>query len=85
MHLSAMGIIARTVPVSLSATAQTVYNTFALGLASAIMTLASGYLYAWFGMRAFWAMAVLCALALPLVGGLRSTGRDSANPSAQPR
>lgn len=85
MHLSAMGIIARTVPVSLSATAQTVYNTFALGLASAIMTLASGYLYGWFGMRAFWAMAVLCALALPLVGGLRSTDQDSANTSAQPR
>jgi PPP family 3-phenylpropionic acid transporter len=60
----------------LSATAQTVYGTGALGIASAVLTVASGYLYGWFGMQAFWGMAALCALALPLVRGIgaRATG-----------
>jgi MFS transporter, PPP family, 3-phenylpropionic acid transporter len=71
MHLAAMGIIAQTVPDRLSATAQTVYATGALGIASAVLTVASGYLYGWFGMQAFWGMAALCATALPLVRGLR--------------
>lgn len=70
LHLAAMGIIARHVPERLSATAQTIYGTFALGTASALLTLASGYLYGWFGMHAFWAMAALCAAALPLVAAL---------------
>lgn len=69
MHLAAMGIIAH-VPSRLSATAQTLYGTGALGLASAFMTIASGYLYGWFGMHAFWAMALLCAAALPLIRGM---------------
>lgn len=70
MHLAAMGIIAQRVPDRLSATAQTVYGTGALGIASAIMTVASGYLYGWFGMQAFWGMAALCVMALPLVRGI---------------
>jgi len=70
MHLAAMGLIARTVPDRLSATAQTVYGTGALGIASAVLTVASGYLYGWFGIHAFWGMAALCAMALPLVRGL---------------
>jgi MFS transporter, PPP family, 3-phenylpropionic acid transporter len=70
MHLAAMGIIAQTVPDRLSGTAQTVYGTGALGIASAAMTVASGYLYGWFGMQAFWGMAALCAMALPLVRGI---------------
>jgi PPP family 3-phenylpropionic acid transporter len=70
LHLAAMGIIAQ-VPSRLLATAQTLYGTGALGLASAVMTIASGYLYGWFGMQAFWAMALLCALAVPLIRGMR--------------
>ena len=70
LHLAAMGLIAAHVPERLSATAQTLYGTFALGIASAVMTVGSGYLYKWFGLHAFWTMAVLCALALPLVPGL---------------
>jgi PPP family 3-phenylpropionic acid transporter len=70
MHLAAMGIIARTVPDRLSATAQTVYGTGALGIASAVLTVAAGYLYGWLGIHAFWVMAALCAMALPLVRGL---------------
>jgi MFS transporter, PPP family, 3-phenylpropionic acid transporter len=64
MHLAAMGIIARSVPTRLAATAQTLYGTGALGIASATMTLASGYLYGLFGLHAFWAMAACCAIAL---------------------
>jgi MFS transporter, PPP family, 3-phenylpropionic acid transporter len=69
MHLSAMAIISRSVPNHLSATAQTIYGTGALGIASAVMTVTSGYLYGWFGMQAFWGMAALCAMALPLIRG----------------
>jgi PPP family 3-phenylpropionic acid transporter len=64
MHLAAMGIIARSVPDRLAATAQTLYGTGALGIAAATMTLASGYLYGQFGLHAFWGMAACCALAL---------------------
>lgn len=76
MHLAAMAIIAH-VPNRLSATAQTLYGTGALGVASAIMTSASGYLYGWFGMQAFWGMAALCAMALPLIRGLRESSAVS--------
>ena len=64
MHLAAMGFIARSIPTRLAATAQTLYGTSALGIASATMTLASGYLYGLFGLHAFWAMAACCAIAL---------------------
>ena len=73
LHLVAMGIIARSVPYRLAATAQTIYGTAALGIASATMTLASGYLYGVFGLNAYWAMAVSCAIALPLSRGLYNT------------
>lgn len=72
LHLAAMAIIARTVPDRLAATAQALYGTFALGIASALLTFGSGYLYGWFGMHAFWAMASTCALALPMLPGLAS-------------
>jgi MFS transporter, PPP family, 3-phenylpropionic acid transporter len=70
VHLAAMNIIANTVPDRLAATAQTLYGTGALGIASAVMTIASGYLYGWFGIHAYWGMAALCAMAIPLAGGL---------------
>jgi PPP family 3-phenylpropionic acid transporter len=66
----AMGIISKSVPERLAATAQTVYGTFALDVASAVLTFGSSYFYEWLGMRAFWAMAVLCGFALPLVNGI---------------
>jgi len=72
LHMVAMRIIATSVPERLAATAQSFYGAFALGVASAALTLASGYLYGLLGIRAFWAMAGLCALALPLVGSLTS-------------
>ena len=66
LHLACMDMIARVVPVQLAATAQAFYGTIALGVGGAAMTLASGPLYDFFGAGAFWAMAALCAAALPL-------------------
>jgi PPP family 3-phenylpropionic acid transporter len=41
------------------------------GAASVVLTLASGTLYGRAGAEGFWAMALLCALALPIAWGLR--------------
>ena len=84
LHLVAMQVIANAVPARLAATAQTVYGALALGVASAALTFASGYLYGWFGLHAFWAMAALCAVALLLVGGIaddRRSGIRAAGPA----
>ena len=82
LHLVAMGIIAKSVPERLAATAQTVYGTLALGIASAALTFESGYFYGWLGIRAFWAMAALCAFALPLVGGIGTpSSRQEMSPT----
>ncbi len=81
LHLAAMRVMAVAVPDRLSATAQSVYGNLALGLASAALTLLSGYVYADLGLRAFWVMAALCGLALFAVPGLRvddKTPDDSA-------
>jgi PPP family 3-phenylpropionic acid transporter len=66
LHMVAMQVISNSVPERLVGTAQNVYGPFALGLASATLTFASGYLFGWLGMRAFWTMGLLCVLALPL-------------------
>lgn len=65
LHLAAMSLIGRLVPERSAATAQTLYGTLGLGIASAALTLVSGSLYARFGAGAFWAMAALCAAAIP--------------------
>jgi PPP family 3-phenylpropionic acid transporter len=66
LHLACMDVIGRAVPKELAATAQTFYATIAMGATSALVTLASGPLYQQYGAHAFWAMAAMCALALPL-------------------
>ncbi len=71
LHLTCMDVIGRTVPSRLAATAQAIYATIAMGAATVLVTLASGPLYGRFGAQAFWAMAGLCALALPLAARLR--------------
>jgi PPP family 3-phenylpropionic acid transporter len=74
MHLAAMRVLAR-LPAEQAATAQTLHASLGVGLASGLLTLASGPLYATFGGAGFWAMAGLCALALPLALRLgRATG-----------
>jgi PPP family 3-phenylpropionic acid transporter len=71
LHLACMRLIVEVVPVRLAATAQSIYGTLCVGLATALLTLASGLLYARMGGHAFLVMAALCLLALPLSAGLR--------------
>jgi MFS transporter, PPP family, 3-phenylpropionic acid transporter len=71
LHLACMRLIARIVPAGLEGTAQALYATVGIGGASALAMLASGTLYSRFGPEAFWAMAALCAAALPLIPWLR--------------
>lgn len=70
LHLANMRLLAETVPPRLAATALTLYGTVGVGAASAVLSLASGALYADIGPHGFWVMAVLCGLALPLARGL---------------
>jgi PPP family 3-phenylpropionic acid transporter len=74
-HLAAIRLIVAVAPVRLAATAQAIYGTLSVGLASALVTLASGVLYARAGGAAFLIMAVLCLLALPVCAGL-GDGRE---------
>jgi PPP family 3-phenylpropionic acid transporter len=69
-HLACMRLIAAVVPARLAATAQAFYGTVAVGMASALLTLGSGPLYARQGAGGFWVMAGLCAAAVPLARGL---------------
>jgi MFS transporter, PPP family, 3-phenylpropionic acid transporter len=75
LHLACMRLIVRTVPAHLAGTAQAIYGTLGIGAATALLTLASGVLYAAAGARGFWVMAALCALALPLAWKLRDPAR----------
>ncbi len=71
LHLACMRLIVQVVPVRLAATAQSIYGTLCIGLATALLTLASGLLYERMGGSAFLVMAALCFLALPMCAGLR--------------
>jgi PPP family 3-phenylpropionic acid transporter len=71
LHLACMRLLARTVPPGLEGTAQAIYATLGVGAATALLTLASGALYARLGAQGFWIMAALCALAFPLTWKLR--------------
>jgi PPP family 3-phenylpropionic acid transporter len=74
LHLACMRLLVQIVPARLAATGQAIY-AFAAASASGLMTLAAGVLYAHFGAHAFFAMAGLCAAALPLTAGLRERER----------
>ncbi|MCK8785261.1 MFS transporter [Roseomonas sp. NAR14] len=71
-HLAAMRLLAGGVPAPLAATAQTLHASLGVGLASGVLTLLCGPLYAWLGGGAFWAMAALCAAAVPAALGVRA-------------
>lgn len=75
LHLACMRLIQVIVPPHLAATAQALYALGA-GAASALLTLASGRLYASLGPLGFLAMAILCAAVPPLTLRLRSLGRE---------
>lgn len=66
LHLVCVTVIDRSVPPALAATAQTTYNNFCLGIASAVFTSAAGILYGAFGPLSFWFAAALCLSAAPL-------------------
>jgi MFS transporter, PPP family, 3-phenylpropionic acid transporter len=66
LHLALMRRLAETVPPHLSATALTLYGTLAVGAMTALLTLVSGWLYGAIGPHAFWMMAALCGIALPI-------------------
>jgi len=71
-HLAAIQLIVAVAPVRLAATAQAIYGTLCVGLAVALLTFASGLLYARFGGEAFLLMAALCLVVLPICAGLRA-------------
>jgi PPP family 3-phenylpropionic acid transporter len=75
LHLACMDMIGRVAPANLAATAQAFYATVAMGAMSALVTLASGPLYGHFGSNAFWAMALMCAVALPVAWRIHSAAR----------
>jgi len=77
LHLAVVQMLARIVPPPLAATAQAAYGTVAVGAMSALVTLASSPLYGVYGPGAFWAMAALCALAIPAAAGLRAPAPES--------
>jgi MFS transporter, PPP family, 3-phenylpropionic acid transporter len=56
-----------------SATAQAVYGLVAVGGATAVLILLSGWLYAHFGAAGFWGMAALCVAAFPVIWLLQRT------------
>jgi PPP family 3-phenylpropionic acid transporter len=71
LHLACMRLLADNVPQHLAATAQAIYGTVGVGLATALLTLVSGWLYARMGPQAFAIMSLLCLAALPVAAGLR--------------
>jgi len=64
-HLATIQILARVVPPAEAGTAQALHASLGAGLSIGVLTLASGPLYGAFGGGGYWAMAALCALALP--------------------
>ena len=80
LHLACMRVIPAITPAGLAATAQAMYALGA-GAATALLTLASGPLYARLGGQAFVMMAVLCAVAAPLALGWRLGSARRARPA----
>jgi PPP family 3-phenylpropionic acid transporter len=76
LHLTCMRLLAQCVPRHLEATALTIYGTVGIGVATALLTLACGPIVERFGAHGFWAMAALCAAALPLARTLREPTAD---------
>jgi PPP family 3-phenylpropionic acid transporter len=76
LHLTCMRLLAQCVPRHFEATALTIYGTVGIGVATALLTLASGPIFEGFGAHGFWVMAALCAAALPLARTLREPTAD---------
>ena len=70
LHLACMRLLAICVPPQLAATAQALYGTVGVGAATAILIVASGWLYSSLGAYAFLVMSGLCLAALPVAFSL---------------
>lgn len=77
LHLACMRLLAANVPPQLAATAQALYGTVGVGIASAFLTVASGWMYATMGGKTFLVMSGLCLLALPLAVSLGCASETS--------
>jgi PPP family 3-phenylpropionic acid transporter len=73
LHLTCLRLLAESVPHHLVPTALTIYGTVGIGVPTALLTLASGQLYAHFGAHGFWVMAAFCAAALPVARTMRQS------------
>lgn len=65
LHLACMRMMGTLIAANVAATAQALY-AFGSGLVTAVLTLLSGALYASYAGAAFFPMAALCIIALPL-------------------
>jgi MFS transporter, PPP family, 3-phenylpropionic acid transporter len=84
LHLSCMRVLAAIVPRELAGIAQAIYGTVGVGLASAVLTLISGWLYGEFGIHGFWGMFIVVLAALPAIWRLsqqRNVGRLTCAPA----
>lgn len=79
-HLGGMIYLQRHVPPEISATAQGLYSSIAMGGALGCALLAAGPLYESFGGDAFWFMSTLSACSLLLAGVLARRMRRSTPP-----
>ena len=71
-HLAAMHVLSHAVPPGRQAAAQALHASLGSGAALAVLTLASGPLYAAYGGGAFLVMAACSALAVPVALGMRA-------------
>lgn len=74
LHLACMRLMGAVVPRPLAATGLALY-ALGPGVLTALLTVASGLLYARLGGGSFLVMALLPALALPLCSGLKTPAR----------
>ncbi len=81
-HLGGMTWLQRHVAPEISATAQGLYSSIAMGGATGLMLVLSGPLYDRFGGDAFWFMAALSACSLLLAAALARRMRRGAQPGA---
>jgi PPP family 3-phenylpropionic acid transporter len=82
-HLGAIHVIARAVPEGQGGTAQALYASVVGGVGMGAAMLLAGPLYADFGGRAYWAMAVLGALSL--TASMALIGLWRREPGVQPQ
>lgn len=77
-YLASMRLLISLVPPGQAATAQSLHASLGVGVATALLTLVCGPLYASWGGGVFWLMAALCGLAVPVALGLRAPVAEPA-------